>query len=106
MLSGKLVAVRYSRDRIRPCYLDTNDGAWQVAAERLVEIYRSAEGRSRGEVDEELREIIGNDPAQRVHVGLAKLLEDRCDFEVVSGVAPEELREAVFRAAAAARRAA
>jgi predicted nuclease of restriction endonuclease-like RecB superfamily len=35
-----------------------------------------------------------------VHQGLAKLLEDRCEFEVVSGHPPEELRERVFRAAA------
>src|SRR5438105_15517533 len=88
MLTGNLVVVRYARDRIRPVYLSATDAAWQLAAERLLDIYRSAEGRSRGELDEELREIIGNDPAQRIHLGLAKLLEDRCEFEVVAGVAP------------------
>jgi predicted nuclease of restriction endonuclease-like RecB superfamily len=105
MLTGKLVRVRYSRDRIRPCYLDPAESGWHGAAERLLDVYRAADGRSRGELEEELREMIGNDPAQLVHLGLAKLLEDRCEFEVVAGVAPETLREAVFSAAATARRA-
>ena len=39
-----------------------------------------------------------------MHQGLAKLLEDRCEFDVVSGRPPEELREAVFRAAVEHRR--
>ncbi len=34
-----------------------------------------------------------------VHQGLAKLLEDRCKFEVVSGQPPEQLRSVVFRLA-------
>src|SRR5262249_16222946 len=47
----------------------------------------------------------GDTPAYLVHQGLAKLLEDRCEFEVASGHPPEQLREAVFRAAAARRQA-
>src|SRR5262249_6605931 len=45
-----------------------------------------------------------DDPGQLVHQGLAKLLEDRCEFEVVSGHPPEQLRELVFTTAAARRR--
>jgi predicted nuclease of restriction endonuclease-like RecB superfamily len=100
MLTGKLVRVRYARERIIPCYLDTTDLTWHEAAERLLELYRGQEGRTRGEIEEDLREVIGDDPAQLVHQGLAKLLEDRCDFEVVSGHPPEQLRELVFRASA------
>jgi len=46
---------------------------------------------------------MGNDPAQLAHQGLAKLLEDRCEFEVISGHPPEQLRDSVFTAAAALR---
>jgi predicted nuclease of restriction endonuclease-like RecB superfamily len=100
MLTGKLIRVRYARERIVPCYLDTSDPNWSVTAERLLELFRRQHGRTRGELEEDLRETIGNDPGQLVHQGLAKLLEDRCEFEVVSGRPPEQLREAVFRAAA------
>ncbi len=106
MLTGKMVRVRYTRDRIVPTYLDVNDPTWHEVAERLLDLFRTQEGRTRGALEEDLKETFGNDPAQLVHQGLAKLLEDRCDFEVVSGHPPEKLREHVFLAAAAQRSAA
>jgi predicted nuclease of restriction endonuclease-like RecB superfamily len=103
MLVGKQLRVRFARDRISPQYLDVADPAWREAAERLLLLFRGQEGRTRGEIDEEVKDSFGNDPGQLVHQGLAKLLEDRCEFEVVSGRPPEEVREVVFRAAALAR---
>jgi uncharacterized protein len=99
MLTGKQVRVRYARDRIVPGYIDPDDATWREVAERLLGLFRGQEGRSRGELEADVREMFGSDPAQLVHQGLAKLLEDRCDFEVVSGHPPEQIREAVFRAA-------
>jgi predicted nuclease of restriction endonuclease-like RecB superfamily len=103
MLTSKLVRVRYSRDRILPCYLDASDAAWREVAERLLESFRGQEGRTRGELEQELRETFGSDPTQLVHQGLVKLLDDRCEYEVVSGHPPEQVRAAVFAAAAAQR---
>jgi hypothetical protein len=104
MLTTRLVRVRYARNLIVPCYLDTTDAVWLEVAEQLLTVYRAAQGRTRGEVEAEVRETFGDSPAQLVHQGLAKLLEDRCEFEVVAGQPPERMREAVFRAAAARRR--
>jgi predicted nuclease of restriction endonuclease-like RecB superfamily len=98
-----MLRVRYARDKILPCYLDVKDAAWLEVAERLLEMFRSQEQRTRGELEEELEEIFGDGPATLVHQGLMKLLEDRCDFEVISGHPPEQLRERVFRAAAVRR---
>ncbi len=103
MLTGRLVRVRHGRDRVIPCFLDTADTLWLEVAERLLELFRAQEGRARGELEEDVRELFGDDPAQLVYQGLAKLLEDRCEFEVVSGCPPEQLREQVFGAAAAQR---
>jgi predicted nuclease of restriction endonuclease-like RecB superfamily len=103
MLTGKLVRVRFARDRIIPYYLDVNDPTWREVAGRLLELFRSREGRTRGELEEDQHEAFGDDPGQIVHQGLAKLLEDRCEFEVVSGRPPEEIRAAVFAAAAGSR---
>jgi predicted nuclease of restriction endonuclease-like RecB superfamily len=105
MLTGKMVRVRFARDRIIPYYLDVSDAGWVEVAERLLELFRGREGCTRGELEEEQREAFGDDPSQLVHQGLAKLLEDRCEFEVVSGHPPEQLRDAVFRVAAEHRRA-
>ncbi len=103
MLSGRLLRVRLARNRVIPAYLAHRDPAWLETAGRLRELFRAHEGKSRGELGENLRESFGDDPAQLIHQGLAKLLEDRCEFAVVSGHSPEELRQAVFQAAAAAR---
>jgi predicted nuclease of restriction endonuclease-like RecB superfamily len=103
MLTGKLVRVRYARDRIVPHYLDVRDPAWLEVAERLLELFRGQEGRTRGQLEQDLVEAFGDDPGQLVHQGLAKLLEDRCAFEVVSGHPPEKIRAAVFGAASRAR---
>src|SRR4051812_34251986 len=104
MLTGKLVRVRYSKNRLIPAYIDVTDHEWRETAEHLLELFRELRGKSRVEIEEEIREAIGDSPAQLVHQGLAKLLEDRCEFEVDSALVPEELREKVFLAAAASRR--
>src|SRR5262245_7504546 len=105
MLTGKMVRVRYGRDRVIPHYLETTDEAWLEVAAQLIDIIEAAQGHTRGELEATLTEAFGDDPTQLVHQGLAKLLEDRCEFEVDSGHPPEKLREAAFRAAARARQA-
>jgi uncharacterized protein len=74
-------------------------------AEQLLTIFRGHAGRSRAELDAEVEEACGASPEQLVYRGLAKLLEDRCDFEVDSGLPPEQIREAVFRIATQKRQA-
>src|SRR5258708_21859227 len=106
MLTGKMLRVRYAKDRIIPHYLDLKDPVWQEIGERLLMLFRGQEGRTRGELEQDRRDMIGDDPSQLVHQGLAKLLEDRCDFETVSGHPPEEVRGEVFRVAAERRKAA
>lgn len=100
MLTGKLLRVRFARDKIIPVYIDAHDPAWAAVAERLLELFRGQEGRTRGEIAEDVEEMTADDPLSLVHQGLAKLIEDRCDFEIVSGKPPEELREAVFAVSA------
>jgi len=104
MLTGKLVRVRYSRNRLIPVYLDVTDRDWREVAGHLLEVFREMKGKTRGEMEDEVQETIGDMPTQLVHQGLAKLLEDRCEFEVDSELAPDELREKVFLAAAESRR--
>jgi predicted nuclease of restriction endonuclease-like RecB superfamily len=100
MLNGNLVRVRCSRGRIVPSYIDPGEARWQLAAEQLLELYRGQDGRTRGELEADVEEAFGGDVGAIVHRGLAKLLEDRCEFEVVSGQPPEKIREVVFRLAA------
>jgi predicted nuclease of restriction endonuclease-like RecB superfamily len=105
MLTGKMVRVRYARDHIIPQYLDASDPQWLQVAEQLLGIFRSSNGSTRGQLEEEIDDLFGALPQPQIHQGLAKLLEDRCEFEVQSDLPPEEVREAVFIAAARKRQA-
>src|SRR5579871_1727536 len=105
MLPTNLVRVRNVKSRLSPQYLDSSSESARDTAEQVLDVFRGKNGVSRGELDEELEEMIGNHPGQILFQGLAKLLEDRCEFEVVSDQPPPEIREKVF-AAATKRRAA
>jgi hypothetical protein len=100
MLTGKLVRVRYARDHIVPQYLDAADAQWLQVAEQLLGIFRASAGATRGQLEEEIDDLFGDLPQPQIPQGLAKLLEDRCEFEVQSSLPPDEVRDAVFLAAA------
>ena len=74
-------------------------------AESLLLIFREGVNMTRGEIEAEIDELVGEGLATLAHRGLAKVLEDRAEFEVVADVPPETLREQVFTAAAEHRRA-
>ncbi len=103
MLTGKLVRVRHAKNKLVPLYIEPRDESLLALAEQLLLIYRNSPGRTRGEIDDDLRDYIPEGPRGLLPGGLAKLLEDRCEFEVAADHPPDELREAVFKAATAAR---
>lgn len=105
MLTGNLIRVRVSKNRVLPLYLDRNDPYWLEVAESLSLVFREGIGMTRGEIAEEINDLIGGGGFKTlVHQGLAKVLEDRAEFEVVSDVPPEQIREKVFTAAAESRK--
>jgi predicted nuclease of restriction endonuclease-like RecB superfamily len=87
-------------------WLDTEKPERLLAAEEMLSIFRTGTSRMRGELEAAVEEAFGDSPEQLVHRGLAKLLEDRCDFEVTSSLPPLQIREVVFRVAARRRLAA
>ncbi|WP_169976765.1 DUF790 family protein [Tautonia rosea] len=104
MLTGNLVRVRVSKNRVIPQYLDRDNSYWLEVAESLLLIFREGVGMTRGEIASEIEAVIGKGMASLVHQGLAKVLEDRAEFEVVADVPPDLLREKVFTAAAEQRK--
>ena len=100
MLTGKMVRVRMAKNRLIPQYIDVADPVWQETSTTLLELFRTFPGRSREEIEQEMAEVVGDLPSQLVQQGLAKLLEDRCEFEVDSALEPAAVREQVFLAAA------
>ena len=88
-----------------PLYIDREAGRWLEAAESLLLLFREGIGMTRGEIEAEIDALFGGGgKATQVYRGLAKVLEDRAEFEVVADVPPEVIREKVFTAAADYRR--
>lgn len=105
MLTGDLMRVKISKERVLPLYLNRESAQWLEAAESLLAIFREGVGMTRGEIEGEIDELFGGGgKATLVHRGLAKVLENGTEFEVVADVRPDVIREKVFTAAAAYRK--
>ena len=65
-------------------------------ATSLITCFEEAQGSTQGEVDRQLQELEGDSPDYRLKRGLAHLLKNLCEFEVVSPLEPQLLRERVF----------
>jgi uncharacterized protein len=105
MLTGDLVRVKIAKQRVIPLYIDRDSAHWLEAAESLLLLFREGAGMTRGEIESEIDELFcGGGKATQVYRGLAKVLEDRAEFEVVADVPPDVIREKVFMAAADYRR--
>jgi uncharacterized protein len=105
MLTGDMLRVKTAKERIIPLYIDRNAERWLEAAESLLLLFREGIGMTRGEIESEIDALFGGGgKATQVYRGLAKVLEDRAEFEVVADVPPDVIREKVFTAAADYRR--
>ncbi|MEM9555635.1 MAG: DUF790 family protein [Acidobacteriota bacterium] len=102
MLTADLVSARIVRKKVRPRYVNARDPELLELAAQLIETFDAHEGAPRGELEDALREIQGNDTDFLLHRSFAKLLFDRCTFEATSVREPEVLRRSVFEAAAEA----
>ena len=105
MLTGDMVRVKIAKERVIPLYIDREAERWLEAAESLLLLFREGIGMTRGEIEAEIDALFGGGgKATQVYRGLAKVLEDRAEFEVVADVPPDVIREKVFTAAADYRR--
>lgn len=99
MLTADLVRVGSRKGKILPRWVDPDDAEQRRLADDLVATFSRHLGRSRGELESELKEHLGTGTAFLLHRGLAKLLFDRCEFDTRAPLEPEELRRRVFTAA-------
>ena len=83
-------------DRVNPRYIDAEDEEYLRAAEDLIALFVSHDGRTRAALEESLAEYVGTGTDYRILRGLIKLLTDRCEFETSAPAEPSEIRRALF----------
>src|SRR5919206_1539591 len=96
MLTSELSLSWQRGEQIKPRYVEADDEEYLRAAEDLVAIFESHEGRTRASLEESLQEYVGTGTDYRILRGLIKLLTDRCEFETSAPAEPAEIRRALF----------
>lgn len=98
MLTGDLVRARVSKSTLIPTFINVERDDLVGAAGDLTNTFAMAaqERWRRRELEEAITACIGDSRSHKIIRGLAKLLLDKCEFEVVSPLPPPELRMTVF----------
>jgi len=102
MLTLDLLRYRVQGDAVIPIYLDPR-GKYLAVADQIADAFRSCVGGTVAELDEILDGMSGSAPDYKVYRGLAKMMHDYAITEPPSDLDSQELRKAVFEAAARAR---
>ncbi|MBW4639171.1 MAG: DUF790 family protein [Gloeocapsa sp. UFS-A4-WI-NPMV-4B04] len=95
MLPSELLMHRVSGEAIIPKRLKIDENNLSIATE-LITCFEEARGCTQGELNRQLQELEGDTPDYRLKRGLAHLLKSMCEFEIVSPLEPQLLRERVF----------
>src|SRR5881227_2217499 len=96
MLTSDLALSWQRGEQIRPRYVEPDDEEYLRAAEDLVALFESHDGRTRAALEESLQEYVGTGTDYKILRGLIKLLTDRCEFETSAPADPVEIRRALF----------
>lgn len=97
MLPSDLLIHRFNGEELTPKRLAIDAANLAIAAE-LIEVFRSAQGDTRGSLNRQLQDLEGEETDYRIKRGLAHLLSADAfsNFETVSPLDPAQLRQRVF----------
>nr|WP_275040135.1 DUF790 family protein [Natrialba taiwanensis] len=99
MLTADLARSRTTSDAIRPLFIDPADEKYREAARELIDLFDAHLGEPKGDLEDAIDELTIADTDYKIIQGLAKLLTDECEFEVVASVEPREIRRRLFEKA-------
>jgi len=99
MLTADLARSRTDGDTVTPLFVDPADERYKQTAAELIEIFTDHLGEPKGELEATIDELTIADTDYKIVQGLAKLLEDECEFDVVAPVDPQEIRRRLFEKA-------
>jgi len=96
MLTSDLAFSWRRGDKIFPRLIKTNNQSFLADAENIIAVFEEFIGKTRGEIECELEEYVGNGTDYRILRGFIKLLYDRSEFQTESAVEPFEIRQKIF----------
>ena len=99
MLTANLVRSRTTDKTITPLFINPSEERYRETARTLIQLFEDHLGESKGDLEAEIDELTVADTDYKIVQGLAKLLKDECEFDVVAPVEPQEIRRRVFEKA-------
>ncbi|ELY73512.1 DUF790 family protein [Natrinema pallidum] len=99
MLTANLARSRTTDKEIRPLFIDPTDGRYRETAGELIQLFESHLDEPKGDLEDAIDELTVADTDYKIVQGLAKLLKDECEFEVVASVNPHDIRQRLFEKA-------
>ena len=99
MLTADLARSRTYEGNIRPSLIDTNEQRYRETAKELIGIVEVHRAEPKREAEGTIEELPIADTDYKVVQGLAKLLQDECEFETVAPVEPRDIRQELFEVA-------
>ncbi|MDL0135824.1 DUF790 family protein [Halobacterium salinarum] len=96
MLTANLARSRTTDEEIRPLFIDPSEERYRETARELIQLFESHLDKPKGDLEDAIDELTVADTDYKIVQGLAKLLKDECEFEVVASADPRELRRRLF----------
>jgi len=99
VLTSDLVRFHYRGHEVYPSYIKMGEKYLSIAQE-LIDTYNKFTGKTRGELDEEIKNYIGYGTDYKIKRGLARILQTECsEFNITSKILPSEIRRRLFHMA-------
>jgi len=86
VLTADLAAVAHDRRNDYPLFIDPDEERYQQTARELIQLFEAHLGEPKGDLEDAIDELTIADTDYKIVQGLAKLLKDECEFEVVASV--------------------
>ena len=99
MLTAKLARSRTTDETVTPLFIDPDEERYRKTARELIRLFEDHLGERKGDLEDAIDELTVADTDYKIVKGLAKLLKDECEFEVVAPVEPREIRRRLFEKA-------
>jgi len=99
VLTADLARSRTTDEEVKPLFIDPDEERYQQTARELIQLFEAHLGEPKGDLEDAIDELTIADTDYKIVQGLAKLLKDECEFEVVASVEPREIRRRLFEKA-------
>ena len=99
MLTADLARSRKTDNEITPLFIDPHDERYRATARELIQLFEAHLDEPKGDLEDAIDQLTISDTDYKIVQGLAKLLTDESEFEVVAPREPREIRRQLFEKA-------